>query len=50
MARAQGCDARRIETHAELDAALDEALAGIGERREPLLLEVLVAAESDFQV
>jgi benzoylformate decarboxylase len=50
MARAQGCDARRVESHAELEAALDEALSGIGERREPLLLEVLVAAESDFQV
>jgi benzoylformate decarboxylase len=50
MARAQGCPAKRIETHAELLAALDEALDGIGERREPLLLEVVVAPDRDFLV
>jgi benzoylformate decarboxylase len=50
MARAQGCPARRVESHDELLEALDEALSGIGERREPLLLEVVVAAETSFEV
>jgi benzoylformate decarboxylase len=50
MARAQGCPARRVETFAELEAALDEALDGIGERSEPLLLEVLVAPDKEFLV
>jgi benzoylformate decarboxylase len=50
IARAQGCPAKRVETHAELEAALDEALDGIGERREPLLLEVVVAPDREFVV
>jgi benzoylformate decarboxylase len=50
MARAQGCPAKRVESHAELLAALDEALDGIGERREPLLLEVVVAPDKEFLV
>jgi benzoylformate decarboxylase len=48
MARAQGCPAKRVETFDELEAALDEALDGIGERTEPLLLEVVVAPDSEF--
>jgi benzoylformate decarboxylase len=48
MARAQGCDGRRIETHAELRAALDDALRP--DRREPILLEVLIAEDRDFLV
>jgi len=50
IAQAQGCPARRVETFAELEAALDEALDGIGERREPLLLEVVVAPDREFVV
>jgi len=50
IAQAQGCPARRVETFAELEAALDEALDGIGERREPLLLEVVVVPDSEFVV
>jgi benzoylformate decarboxylase len=50
MARAQGCQARRVETHEQLVGAIDEALTGIGERSEPLLLEVLVAPETTFEV
>jgi benzoylformate decarboxylase len=50
MARAQGCPAKRVETHEELLEALDEALDGIGERREPLLLEVVVAPDEEFVV
>jgi thiamine pyrophosphate-dependent acetolactate synthase large subunit-like protein len=50
IAQAQGCPARRVETFAELEAALDEALDGIGERREPLLLEVVVTPDREFVV
>jgi benzoylformate decarboxylase len=47
MARAQGCAAQRVETHDELELALDEALADPG-RREPLLIEAVVAPDPDF--
>ena len=50
IARAQGCPAKHVETHAELEEALDEALDGIGERSEPLLLEVVVAPDASFEV
>jgi thiamine pyrophosphate-dependent acetolactate synthase large subunit-like protein len=50
IAKAQGCPARRVETFAELEAALDEALDGIGERREPMLLEMVVAPDREFLV
>jgi benzoylformate decarboxylase len=49
MARAQGCPAQRVETHDQLEAALDEALAD-PRRSEPLLLEVLVAPDADFTI
>jgi benzoylformate decarboxylase len=49
MARAQGCPAQRVETHDQLEAALDEALADRG-RSEPLLLEVLVAPDAEFRI
>jgi benzoylformate decarboxylase len=50
MARALGCEARRIATHAELTAALDETVPGLAARRSPLLLEAMVAADPTFQV
>jgi benzoylformate decarboxylase len=50
IARAQGCPAKRVETLEDLEAGLDEALDGIGERTEPLLLEVVVAPDSEFLV
>jgi benzoylformate decarboxylase len=50
IARAQGCPAERIETLDELERGLDEALSGIEQRSEPLLLEVLVAPDRDFVV
>ncbi len=50
IAQAQGCPARRVETFAELGAALDEALDGIRERREPLLLEVVIEPDREFVV
>ena len=48
LASTFGCEARRIETHDELLAALDEAVPTLRERREPLLLEVVVITESSF--
>jgi benzoylformate decarboxylase len=48
MARAQGCEAIRIETHDELTAQLDDVLPDLAERRTPLLLEVLVAQDETF--
>jgi benzoylformate decarboxylase len=48
MARAQGCEARRIEEHAELLSALDELLPGLKDRQSPLLMEVVVAQDETF--
>jgi benzoylformate decarboxylase len=43
IARGLGCPARRIETHGELIATLDEVMPGLADRSEPLLLDVAVA-------
>ncbi|MGZ6709852.1 MAG: thiamine pyrophosphate-dependent enzyme, partial [Solirubrobacteraceae bacterium] len=43
MARAQGCEAIRIEDHADLLARLDEVLPKLARRDAPLLLEIAVA-------
>jgi benzoylformate decarboxylase len=48
LARDFGCDARRIERHDELISALDEVIPSLADRTEPLLLEVVVATETDF--
>ena len=48
IARALGCEARRIETHAELVGALDETLPALAGREEPLLLDVAVAPDPEF--
>jgi benzoylformate decarboxylase len=48
MARAQGCQAQRVETHDELEIALDEALADPA-RSEPVLLEVVVAPDLELR-
>jgi benzoylformate decarboxylase len=40
-----GCPARRVESPADLVAVLDDVLPGLGERQEPLLLEVAVRPE-----
>jgi benzoylformate decarboxylase len=50
IARAQGCPAERIETFDELQRGLERALDGNRERREPLLLEVIVEPDPDFLV
>jgi benzoylformate decarboxylase len=43
MARALGCPATRIETHAELIAQLDDAVPTLPARDQPLLLEIAIA-------
>jgi benzoylformate decarboxylase len=44
MARAQGCEAIRIEDHADLLARLDEVLPALARRDAPLVLEIVVEA------
>jgi benzoylformate decarboxylase len=48
LARALGCPARTVETHAELLDALDELAPTLGSRTEPLLLEVRVEQDEVF--
>ena len=48
IARAFGCSALRIEAHAELLQTLDEVVPKLAGRREPLLLEVVVAPDPTF--
>jgi benzoylformate decarboxylase len=48
IARGFGCAAERIETHDELMRALDQAVPGLAERDEPLLLEVVVEPDPTF--
>jgi benzoylformate decarboxylase len=48
MARAQGCPARRVESHDELLGALDEVVPDLVARDEPLVLEAVVAPDPDF--
>jgi benzoylformate decarboxylase len=48
LAHALGCPSRKVSDHAELLAVLDEVLPGLGQRGEPLLLEVAVAPDTTF--
>ena len=48
VARAFGCESRRIERHDELRAALDEIVPQLAEREEPLLLDVAIAPTATF--
>ncbi len=48
VARGFGCPSRRIETHDELDATLDEIVPTLEERDEPLLLDVVVDPTPEF--
>jgi benzoylformate decarboxylase len=43
IARALGCEAARVESHADLLARLDEVIPGLARRDTPLVLEVAVA-------
>ncbi|MFD1542337.1 thiamine pyrophosphate-dependent enzyme [Nonomuraea guangzhouensis] len=49
MARSLGCEARRVDTPEELAAVLDEVVPTLAAREEPLLLDVTVAVDADFQ-
>ncbi|PWU19706.1 MAG: thiamine pyrophosphate-binding protein [Candidatus Rokuibacteriota bacterium] len=48
IARGFGCPARRIETHGELVASLDEVVPTLGDREEPFLLDVVIAPTQHF--
>ena len=48
LAQAFGCAARKVKTHDELLAALDEIVPSLGTRTEPLVLEVAVAPDERF--
>jgi len=48
LARAFGCEARAIEHHDELLAALDEVVPTLASRSEPLLLDVAIAPTATF--
>jgi benzoylformate decarboxylase len=49
LAESLGCRAHRISDHGELLSALDDAVSGLPARAEPLLLEVVVAADPVFE-
>jgi benzoylformate decarboxylase len=48
LARGFGCPARRVTTHDELLAALDETIPTLAGREEPLLLDVVIAPTTTF--
>ncbi|WP_216587814.1 thiamine pyrophosphate-dependent enzyme [Streptomyces brasiliscabiei] len=48
LARGLGCPAERIEDHATLLSVLDKVVPGLADRREPLVLEVAVEADSTY--
>jgi benzoylformate decarboxylase len=48
IARGFGCPARRIETHDELVASLDELVPTLATRTEPVLLDMVVAPTAAF--
>ncbi|MGI5284058.1 thiamine pyrophosphate-dependent enzyme [Nonomuraea polychroma] len=49
LARSLGCPAWRVEAYEELTAALDEVVPGLSAREEPLLLDVTVTVDPDYQ-
>jgi benzoylformate decarboxylase len=48
IARGFGCEARSVDTHEELVAALDEAVPTLAGRTSPLLLDVRIAPTQTF--
>ena len=44
LARAFGCPAVRVESHDDLIRVLDEVMPHLASRREPLVLEAVVAS------
>jgi benzoylformate decarboxylase len=49
LARALGCDARRVTTYDELVEILDDVVPGLADRTAPLLLDVAVVPDSHFE-
>ncbi|WP_219500646.1 thiamine pyrophosphate-dependent enzyme [Nonomuraea ceibae] len=49
LARALGCEARRIDDHAALTATLDEVIPALRTRPDPLLLDIQVSVDLNFQ-
>ncbi|WP_435831479.1 thiamine pyrophosphate-dependent enzyme [Nonomuraea wenchangensis] len=49
LARSLGCPARKVDGHAELVATLEEVVPTLAAREEPLLLDVSVTVDPDFQ-
>ncbi len=43
-----GCPATRVATHDELPKVLDDVVPTLGERTEPLVLEVSVVPDTTF--
>jgi benzoylformate decarboxylase len=50
LARGMGCPAERIEDHAALLSVLDEVLPDLAKRQEPLVLEVAVEPDTEYQL
>jgi benzoylformate decarboxylase len=48
IAEGLGCPARRIETHTDLLAVLDEVVPGLARRETPLVLDVVVEPDPTF--
>jgi benzoylformate decarboxylase len=48
LARAFGCPARTVSAHDELLATFDEVLPTLGDRTEPLLLEIAISPDESF--
>jgi benzoylformate decarboxylase len=48
MALALGCRGLRVGSHDELAAVLDDVVPELGERTEPLLLEVTVEPDATY--
>jgi benzoylformate decarboxylase len=49
LARAFGCPARRISTHDQLLRDLDEIVPTLASRKEPVLLDVVIAPSQTFE-
>ncbi|GIH92357.1 thiamine pyrophosphate-dependent enzyme [Planobispora siamensis] len=49
LARSLGCPARRVTSYEELVEALDEVIPDLADRESPLLLDVAVPPDPDFQ-
>lgn len=48
LARELGCPARRVDSYPVLTAVLDEVVPTLADRDQPLVLDVAVAADTDF--